>query len=76
MTAIPYNIAQDEDLLGILAMRYRRTQGRADRLQVAKEYADTVKRLIQSGAWHNAPPPEDQLPDDDMPKVFFEFWTR
>ena len=76
MTSIPPNIASDEDLLGRLAMRYRRVQGRADRIQIAKEYADAVARLIQSGAWLNAPPPEDQLPDEDMPKAFFEYWTR
>jgi hypothetical protein len=76
MSAIPPNIEHDEDLLGILAMRYRRAQARADRLQIAKEYADIVDRLILSGVWHNAPPPEDQLPDEDMPKAFFEFWMR
>jgi len=76
MTPIPPNIAQDEDLLGRLAMRYRRTRDRADRLEIAKEYADVVDRLIRSGAWDHAPPPEDQLPDDDMPRAFFEFWTR
>jgi hypothetical protein len=76
MTPIPPNIAQDEDLLGWLAMRYRRTRDRADRNQIAKEYADVVDRLIRSGAWQHAPPPEDQLPDDDMPRAFFEFWTR
>jgi hypothetical protein len=76
MTPIPPDIAQDEDLLGRLAMRYRRTRDRANRVQIAKEYADVVDRLIRSGAWHQAPPPEDQLPDDDMPRAFFEFWTR
>jgi hypothetical protein len=67
--------AQDE-VLGRLAMRYRRVQNRTDRIQIAKDYAETVNRLIQSGVWHNAPRPEDQLPDDDMPKAFFEYWTR
>ena len=76
MNPIPPNIAQDEDLLGRLAMRYRRTQHPAERVQIAQEYADTVDRLIQSGVWDNAPPPEDQLPDEDMPTAFFEFWTR
>jgi hypothetical protein len=76
ITPFSPNIAQDEDLLGRLAMRYRRVRDRADRIQVAKEYAEAVDRLIRSGAWHNAPSPEDQLPDDDMPRAFFEFWTR
>jgi len=76
MTPIPPDIAQDEDLLGRLAMRYHRVGDRADRIQFAKEYTDVVDRLIWSGAWHNAPPPEDQLPHDDMPRAFFEFWTR
>lgn len=76
MTPIPANVAQDEELLGRLAMRYRRSSDPACRLQVAREYADVVDRLIRSGAWEEAPRPEDQLPDDDMPAAFFEFWMR
>jgi hypothetical protein len=76
MTAIPPEIAQDEELLGTLAGRYRRAEGRVERVQIAKEYAEAIDRLIRSGVWHNAPPPEDQLPDEDMPRAFFEFWTR
>lgn len=76
MTSTPSNVAWDEDLLGRLAMQYRRTKSPTDRQQIAKQYSDTVDRLIQSAMWHDAPPPEDQLPDADMPAAFFDFWAR
>jgi hypothetical protein len=70
------DIANDEDLLGILAMKFRRMTDRAERRHIAQEYADAVDRLIQSGTWEEAPPPEDQLPNAEMPSAFFEFWSR
>lgn len=36
----------------------------------AKEYTQTVARLIRNGSWFEMPAPEDQLPDDWMPKAF------
>jgi hypothetical protein len=32
--------------------------------------------LINSGCWNEMPAPEDQLPDDYMPEVFIEIWSR
>ena len=76
MNFIPHDVAQDEEFLGSLAMQFRRTGDRAERREIAKQYADAVERLIRSGIWHDAPPPEDQLPDADMPRSFFEFWSH
>lgn len=69
-------IANDEDLLGILAMQFRRTRNGVERQHIAQQYADVVDRLIHSETWEQAPPPEDQLPYEAMPSAFFEFWTR
>lgn len=68
-------LPDDEDILGQLAMRFRGTRNDADRQAIAREYAETVDRLIRSGVWHEAPGPEDMLPDDCMPKAFFEYWS-
>jgi hypothetical protein len=43
---------------------------------IAKQYAKTVKKLVKSGCWTEMPPPEDQLPDEFMPKDFFRYWSR
>ena len=69
-------IAQYEDKLGILAMRYRRTADRANRKKIAQEYSDVVDKLIQSGAWQESPPPEDQLPYADMPPAYYLYWRQ
>lgn len=42
---------------------------------IVKEYAKAVKKLIKRGTWNEMPPPEDQLPDECMPKEFFEYWA-
>jgi hypothetical protein len=57
-------------------MRFRGTRRDGDRQEIAKEYSQTVERLINSGCWHEIPSFEDQLPDDWMPKAFFEYWLR
>jgi hypothetical protein len=75
MNSIPPGIAQDEERLGELAMRFRGTQLNAERCVIAKDYSETVERLIHSGRWPVMPPPEDLLPDDWMPPVFFEYWS-
>jgi len=69
-------IAQCEDLLGRLAMRYRRTADCAQRKQIAQEYSNVVDQLIQSGAWQESPPPEDQLPHGDMPSAYYRYWKQ
>jgi hypothetical protein len=72
----PANVPQDEDLLGRIAMRFRRAASQAERKKLAQEYAEVVERLIQGGCWQEAPPPEDQLPHDYMPSAFYSFWTQ
>ena len=47
----------------------------AERQAIAREYSQTVDRLIGSGSWDEMPGPEDQLPDAWMPKAFFEYWS-
>ena len=69
-------IAQSEDMLGRLAMRYRRTADCANRKKIAQEYSDVVDQLIQSGAWKESPPPEDQLPYVDMPPAYYRYWRQ
>ena len=76
MNSIPPSVAQDEERLGGLAMRFRGTRVEAERRDIAEDYSQTVERLIHSGRWHEVPPPEDQLPDDWMPKAFFDYWLR
>jgi hypothetical protein len=65
----------EEQRLGQLAMRFR-SSGDKGREQVVAEYADTVRNLIKSGKWNEVPGPEDQLPDDLMPGIFFEYWQE
>ncbi len=67
---------QAEERLGILAMKFRGTRDVVERKFIAGEYAETVNALISSGTWDEMPPPEDQLPDDWMPKAFFDYWLR
>jgi hypothetical protein len=63
----------DENQLGILAMKFR--GGFDNKNEVAKEYAQIVKLLINSGNWKEIPALEDQLPDEWMPDSFFEYWS-
>jgi hypothetical protein len=65
-----------EECLGRLALKFRGTRQDAERRDIAREYSQAVEGLIHSGNWQEMPPPEDQLPNDWMPKAFFEYWTR
>jgi hypothetical protein len=76
MNSIPPTVAQDEERLGGLAMKFRGTRRDVERRDIAKDYSETVDRLIHSGRWHYMPPLEDQLPDDWMPSAFFTYWLR
>jgi len=76
MNPILPSIAQDAERLGILARKFRSTRRDAERRDIAKDYSQTVERLINSNNWHEMPAPEDQLPDDWMPKAFFDYWLR
>jgi hypothetical protein len=64
---------KDQACLGIVAMKFRGTRDAAQRRAIAGQYADTVRKLTKSGKRTDMPAPENQLPDDDMPKEFFEF---
>jgi hypothetical protein len=72
---MPPKTTKHEALLGVLAMRFRGTHDSRERKAIGAEYAKTVKKLIKGGNWNEMPAPEDQLPDDAMPKEFFEFWS-
>jgi hypothetical protein len=76
MKPFPTGLQRDGDRLGSLAMRFRGTRSEAERRAIADDYAQTVGRLIRSGHWDDCPAPEDQLPDEWMPKMFAEFWYR
>jgi hypothetical protein len=69
-------IAQYEDMLGRLAMQYRRTADCANRKKIAQQYSNVVDQLIQSGAWQESPPPEDQFPYADMPTSYYLYWRQ
>jgi hypothetical protein len=49
MSAVPPSVAQDEERLGALAMKFRGTRREAERQDIARDYAQTVERLIASG---------------------------
>lgn len=74
MDTLPPGMSQDEERLGGLARRFRRNRRDEDRRDIARDYAQTVERLIRSGNWNLMPALEDQLPDDWMPPAFFEYW--
>jgi hypothetical protein len=61
-------------MLGILAMRFRNTRDEAVRTAITDEYAKVVECLIESGEWKDMPTFEDQLPDERLPKAFFDYW--
>jgi hypothetical protein len=64
-----------EQRLGLLAMQFRGTKDEKERTKIATEYAKVVTRLIESGKWGEIPPPEDLLPDEQMPLAFFQHWA-
>ena len=65
---------QDTERLGELAMKFRGTRQQAERQAIAIDYSQAVERLVQSGNWQEMPALEDQLPDQWMPKMFFDYW--
>ena len=74
MRPLPPLVPTDEERLGMLAFNFRGTRREDEPRRIADEYAETVKRLVGNGHRDEAPPPEDQLPDDYMPKEFFDHW--
>ncbi len=71
---LPISASNDEARLGMLAMRFRGTRDAAERQTLAEDYSQTVDRLIRGGQGEEMPSPEEQLPDEWMPKAFFNFW--
>lgn len=63
-----------EAMLSILAMRFRSTRDEVAREAITTEYATVVMRLIASGKWKDMPTFEDMLPDERLPKAFFDYW--
>jgi hypothetical protein len=63
-----------ETMLGILAMRFRGTPDEEKRDAITREYAAVVARLIESGKWKVMPTFENQLPDERLPRAFFDYW--
>ena len=63
-----------ETMLGILAMRFRGTRDERERDAITREYAAVVTRLIESGKWKAMPTFENQLPDERLPRAFFDYW--
>jgi hypothetical protein len=64
-----------ETKLGLLAMQFRSTRDESVREKVTAAYERIVNELIESGQWEEMPAFEDMLPDDRMPKSFFDFWS-
>ncbi len=64
-----------EKQLCILAREFRGTRDTQQRVEIARKYAHAVRQLIDSKKWRRIPPLEDQLPDECMPKAFFEHWS-
>jgi hypothetical protein len=64
-----------EIMLGVLAMRFRGTRDEGERDAITREYAAVVTQLIESGKWKAMPTFENQLPDERLPKAFFDYWA-
>lgn len=57
--------------LGELAREFRGDKDETKRKEIANRYEYTWKRIVDLGVGE-VPPPEDQLPDEFMPKSFLE----
>jgi hypothetical protein len=55
-------------------MQFRGTRNESARASIAEAYSQAVDELIKSEKWRRIPPLEDQLPDERMPRAFFEYW--
>jgi hypothetical protein len=63
-----------ETMLGILAMRFRSTRDEGERDAITQRYAAVAARLIESGKWEATPTFENQLPDERLPRAYFDYW--
>jgi hypothetical protein len=64
-----------EKQLCILAREFRGTRDERQRAAIARRYAHAVRQLIEGKKWKRIPSMEDQLPDEWMPKAFFQHWS-
>ena len=64
----------DAERLGDLAGDFRSDWEEGARCRIAAEYAEVVDRLIAGGDWDEAPSIEAWLPDEYMPKAFYDYW--
>jgi len=71
-----FDLTLAQETLGLLAMQYRGTREPVERSRICFEYATVVNQLIASKMWNEAPPLEDQLPVEDMPDAFWEYWSK
>ncbi len=63
-----------EQQLGRLAIQFRRCRDDQQRQEIVQRYERAVQDLIETGSWRRVPPPENQLPDELMPRNYFEYW--
>lgn len=68
-------VAEATERFGELSAQFRGTRDECERKFIATEYARVVEQLVDSGQWDEMPASEDQLPDDWMPKPFFDSWS-
>lgn len=59
------------DRLAKLAGEFRNANSDSERQQIAQRYSNVWEWIIKGG-FDEMPPPEDQLPDEYMPKSFLE----
>jgi hypothetical protein len=62
--------------LGKLALKFRGSRSAAEEQEIARQYEQTVEKLVRSGTWDEVPGPEDQLPENLMPNAFFDYWKK
>ena len=68
-------VAEYEGMLSKLAGQFRGDKDPEARAKITKEYAEVVKKLIRTNQWYDAPPPEDLLPYEHLPKSYYKYWN-
>lgn len=76
MGSIPIRsiMTDDEDMLGLLAMKFRGSHNINEKNEAVRDYEQAVNRLVNSGKWKEMPALEDMLPHNLMPQIFFQYW--
>ncbi|RDJ35581.1 MAG: hypothetical protein DWQ19_12250 [Crenarchaeota archaeon] len=55
---------------------FNHTTDENERTKLVEYYAHYVRELIATGLWLTIPPIDARLPDNYMPKEFFEYWNQ